>query len=1116
MIEVTPSFKAAWASLTSRRPIALAQIDLPGRSLFVATDSIRIGTQQYEPILGAGTISNAGKFLSTSLALASAQFTLIDKPTSFGASLVAFLAAYQWVGAGVTIWFTDRSLTLIDDALPKFSGVIQTYSVKTGAIAVTCSQSREFNRTITPQTVTRANNPQAPDAAVGGSLTTWYGAVRGLPMRSPHTARYGPAQRYREDYNGGDRVGKGILVDIGRGGGASNPPAKVMVSGHALKTLGQTYPAQTGTNVFMRGKDGRAHVLEVWGDVFNAADGAGFYLRDTPTTYDAVTTASGNPVISRVAGWSGVVSGMRIASSGQIRPDTQVLSIAGTNLTMSRTASGSASGVDLVFEAFTAWAPVPYSRIDTGVDERMANELGFPNLTIDNPNALLDPSTEFAYCRLDTHGAGGLSGGAGAVVARFGDVEAQGTAVDVEFVVTYRTSAVVASVFLAILQTHPGTSETAIYGPVLLPASTSITTRRISLVADCAGWPSGVQVPSFATSQYKIEMGIAAQPPWDGDVSLPPYQYGSLDWFQAGAAVRYTPSQLDLTTGKTLVPVVLPRPSSNSGIDSSSFTTYTEKAFDTNVSDQTGEFFANVEGWADPDGTFTGSAGALVERPPDVVNHILQTYGGVDPLAITTGAGALGSFVDARAALKTWAGTDMVLGFSFSTPTAISALLSWIMSASVSDVWRATSDGSWRFLPWLPAPALTFPRLLTLLDLMDPTTGPALAVTPDANALSGLSVNHGYDALAGGYLHTSAATASSSVAGFEFHSMRDGGPFVVVTTGDDAVDVIYADGSTATVLLPAGTYTRESIIGQLCSSFGSGWSFGFGDEVVVLKNDCITTTVGAATVNAYMTPGTYTCEARATEAARALNAVTAGGGWAVTYNRATRRYTFARAGGGYLAFGSGDMPSRSAAALFGFASVNHGFGTTWTAPGEVEEGRLGISVPAAATLRWRNGPKGLLGTKTSAWELLGFDWVVDANGVVDAGSSVSGTYFVADCPRFELEGVLASANAVTGEKTPVQVDGRCLYDGRTAVEVRNRLVALLPPPRGVVTFASETLPELERGDVFGFSADVDGLRPYGVAGTDGSWAGKVFRVLEEHANFGDAWHSEIVAIDLTN
>jgi hypothetical protein len=49
--------------------------------------------------------------------------------------------------------------------------------------------------------------------------------------------------------------------------------------------------------------------------------------------------------------------------------------------------------------------------------------------------------------------------------------------------------------------------------------------------------------------------------------------------------------------------------------------------------------------------------------------------------------------------------------------------------------------------------------------------------------------------------------------------------------------------------------------------------------------------------------------------------------------------------------------------------------------------------------------------------------------------------------------------------------------------------------------------------VIAFSSDMDAVVAYPKYGSDGSWSGKRFRVLEVTQNPGPAFHTEVLAIE---
>ena len=109
----------------------------------------------------------------------------------------------------------------------------------------------------------------------------------------------------------------------------------------------------------------------------------------------------------------------------------------------------------------------------------------------------------------------------------------------------------------------------------------------------------------------------------------------------------------------------------------------------------------------------------------------------------------------------------------------------------------------------------------------------------------------------------------------------------------------------------------------------------------------------------------------------------------------------------------------------------------------------------------------------------------------------------------------AASDLLFGQKREVNLDGRALYDTDTALELRDRLSALKGMPRALPRFSTEIHADVELGEVMTFAADVDTLQAYSAPQTDGSGAGKAFRVLEVHQQFGSSWHTELGLVDLT-
>lgn len=116
-----------------------------------------------------------------------------------------------------------------------------------------------------------------------------------------------------------------------------------------------------------------------------------------------------------------------------------------------------------------------------------------------------------------------------------------------------------------------------------------------------------------------------------------------------------------------------------------------------------GKFFANLHGHLDDAiGTYTGTADAVIERPADVVRHILATYGGASCMMTPR---AMGSFVDARPLMRTWNNRSMRVGFLTNSNETVQSMVESIARGCPALVYPSEFDGLWRYRPWKTYPA---------------------------------------------------------------------------------------------------------------------------------------------------------------------------------------------------------------------------------------------------------------------------------------------------------------------------------------------------------------------------------------------------------------------------
>jgi len=532
------------------------------------------------------------------------------------------------------------------------------------------------------------------------------------------------------------------------------------------------------------------------------------------------------------------------------------------------------------------------------------------------------------------------------------------------------------------------------------------------------------------------------------------------------------------------------------------------------VTQVTGDYFANLEGHADDgtfdtSGNFTGTADALIERAPDIAQHVIVGYAKEPAANIERGVGVHGSFVDGRDAMKTWRKGEMPFTLKVSDDTTIANTLRLLMRDSLGWVFLSHLDNKWKYVPWsINAPAnfrITFGR-----EDLGPPESFSISMSSLSDIETSVSLRYLSDDLTRGFLYETRCTRSGSLSGYEFLNQRDQS-FVCVTGSNDKID--WWDGTTErAATIAAGSYNTQGAIGAvydaLQASVAQDWSVGCGGTVKAGKNDAFKFTDGAGAHTVTFSAGTKTMEERAAELELAMRAISST--YSVTYTRATGLFFISKTGIPTWAL---NTVAASAYAMLGIRPTTRLAIQNVGSDVAVEEERFVIGYPAGATfdIRWRTGTNGwgnttLTNIKTAA-PLLGY---------LPSDDSVGAYVYVGFCPKGEREAALELAATLYGERDPMEISSETIRSTETAREIRNRLIDLLSKPRVVIRFLTERAPDIERGNVIAFNADMDTYgRGYPEPSSDGSWVGKRFIVTEiEHSLGPQTCATKIVAVSL--
>ena len=580
---------------------------------------------------------------------------------------------------------------------------------------------------------------------------------------------------------------------------------------------------------------------------------------------------------------------------------------------------------------------------------------------------------------------------------------------------------------------------------------------------------------------------------------------GIVDISAVALEICYIPDQEKIGSSRKVL-VTKQRPTMRGPIRdilSGVLTTYT--VMDTIPPEQevSGKFFANLSGPKDDVfGTYTGTASAIIERPCDIVAHLLVNRGGQVSAQLDT------SMTTARDLLKTGRGSDMVMGFGLSDSTDVMTSLSWIARSSAAWFHLSPYSDKWKCSVWgatdqAPGRTLSLDRFIGL---------PRVSVRPDSSLVTNVRVAYGYDEHGGNYRHEVALAPDRSCAGYKYHQLADQ-TLEVLAGASDRVD-LYDGVNSTTVTLDAADHTFATLLSDLSDKFGVAqplgfvWSAGFGG--VVESASCALDFSDGETDAATLTVGFYSMENYAAEVQRVLN--TESTGWSVTYSRTTHKFTITQASGtASLLFDSGVSQATSCAASLGFYPEDKTGSLTYTSDFAVEERLFYLSSDNDFSLRWRSGPNGHIDHNPpyTAHSVLGFVPYDDtpmsqvATGVVPKG-------VLQQAMRLAVQRYISTGSNGPSRRA-LTIEGRAIYDTDTALELRNRLAALMSQPRVIVSGLVDGAIGLERGDIVEF--DFNTLCPYPDPDLNGSWVDKGLVVTEVVQHMGpDNYGTEFIAV----
>lgn len=500
----------------------------------------------------------------------------------------------------------------------------------------------------------------------------------------------------------------------------------------------------------------------------------------------------------------------------------------------------------------------------------------------------------------------------------------------------------------------------------------------------------------------------------------------------------------------------------------------------------------------------------LIQKPCDIVLYLLATYG--TGSTYETGAGAFGSFVDARAKFRNATDQEFNLAVWAGQPTSVQGLIQAIADQSLSCYYIDRFSGKWLAHLWVNGAQPDFRVLFDRTDCQDLFE---CGMTSDVDLTQGVRVKWGFDHFKGRTLFETQVTATGSSQGYNVPLQRD--QQQVITAGvNDAFDWTSGGygGSTATFAetLAPGTYAPIDLAAVLQGKFRfriatrdtyCGWGF----SIKAGFNDNAEWKVSGVNYQATLRPGDYTPDGACIELARAMSvAVGVDGGYSASYSHVTGEVTIVSNWSALFTMLTKQTaissPSTLCWATFGFlnnATVTPAYGKE---PRYADRHWIMIEVNTGDTfgslgVKWLTGAS----QATNCADVLGYSRIDQGNN----------QHMWANYARGNREAICAQSQTDFGPRNDKVIDAPWVRDEFSAQQLRDRTFDFGARPRAWVRFRTHRAPDMQRMRVIGFSADMDSRVGFPRYGSDGSWAGKTFRVIEVEQGLGPSYHTEIYA-----
>jgi hypothetical protein len=548
-------------------------------------------------------------------------------------------------------------------------------------------------------------------------------------------------------------------------------------------------------------------------------------------------------------------------------------------------------------------------------------------------------------------------------------------------------------------------------------------------------------------------------------------------------------------------------------------------------------FGMNLQGAPDDaSGTYTGAGNALIQRTPDCMRWLLVNYGAANPTSdFELGATSFGSFVQERG-YQTAEGKDFIHSLHGGESRRVSDWLRILAEDSLSSLWLDRFDNKWRLRRWKsPDDDVDYDLVLRAEHLQSLE----LDETSDTDVENALRIRYGLEPATGQYRWDTAINANGSDPGAP---APPGNEITFVIDSSNNQFVVSRGPTDYTTSLPSGSYADAPTMARVIHDaikqgtgfangdagwFQFGWTYYvYADTVWRLTEN--RTLTGEKSCYFTIAAGAYTGDTLATAVQVGMRTAAVAAGFSyfkytVTWNAATQKWTIKSDSTGSATFSLETNYDTGAPVTtskhFGWCVM--GWDTDYPNDSELVAGlQTATSTHAMPPgyfycmtpwfqpmlIPWSGTAVGSYPKMEALGTMLGFN---DVNGGGASGFSIG----------LVPKGSATASNAtgstdIYGDKAELILEAPSLRAYESAVDLRNRRFALKNVTRKLVRASSRALPDLQRNRIIGFDASCDALQPFAKYGSDGSWAGKKFRVLDVTQQLGGEWLTQVVGIDV--